>query len=211
MDLSEFILTIGFMFLMCWTPGPNTMLCAAHGNRHGWQGTLPLEAGMGVGFFTLGVIVGVGIEIVEEYRTALEVVKYVGTAYMLYLAYHIASALPAGDEAAPPVAEVPLGPSTGFMLQFVNPKGIAFFVLLMGVYAPRLGDAFAVKLLLAATTTAIGVGSVLFWSATGVLLKRVFSDPASARRVNLALGALLGLVALDIAFHEQLRALVPLG
>jgi len=25
------------------------------------------------------------------------------------------------------------------------------------------------------------------------------------------LGALLGLVALDIAFHEQLRALVPLG
>jgi threonine/homoserine/homoserine lactone efflux protein len=97
------------------------------------------------------------------------------------------------------------------MLQFVNPKGLAFFVLLMGVYAPRLGDAFAVKLLLAATTTAIGVGSVLFWSATGVLLKRVFSDPASAHRVNLGLGAILALVALDIAFHEQLRALVSLG
>ncbi len=211
MDLSEFILTIGFMFLMCWTPGPNTMLCAAHGNRHGWRATLPLEAGMGVGFFTLAVIVGASIELVEQYRTALDVVKYVGAAYMLYLAYQIARASPAGDEAAPPVAEEPLGPTTGFMLQFVNPKGLAFFVLLMGVYAPRLGDAFAVKLLLAATTTAIGVGSVLFWSATGVLLKRVFSDPASAHRVNLGLGAILALVALDIAFHEQLRALVSLG
>ena len=166
---------------------------------------------MGVGFFTLAVIVGASIELVEQYRTALDVVKYVGAAYMLYLAYQIARASPAGDEAALPMAEAPLGPTTGFMLQFVNPKGLAFFVLLMGVYAPRFGDAFAVKLLLAATTTAIGVGSVLFWSAAGVLLKRVFSDPVSARRVNLALGTLLGLVALDIAFHEQLRVLVPFG
>jgi len=40
MDLSELALAAGFMFLMCWTPGPNTMLCAAHGNRHGWRATL---------------------------------------------------------------------------------------------------------------------------------------------------------------------------
>ncbi|OIR11295.1 MAG: hypothetical protein BEU05_00955 [Marine Group III euryarchaeote CG-Bathy2] len=210
MDLSELALATGFMFLMCWTPGPNTMLCAAHGNRHGWQATLPLEAGMAAGFFLLAIIVGAGIELVEQYRAALDVVKYVGAAYMLYLASRIASALPAGDEVAPPVAEAPLGPTTGFMLQFVNPKGLAFFVLLMGVYAPRLGAGFGIKLLLAGASAAIGIGSVLFWSGAGVLLKRIFSDPASARRVNLALGAMLALVALDIAFHEQLRALLSL-
>lgn len=210
MDFSELALATGFMFLMCWTPGPNTMLCAAHANRHGWQATLPLEAGMAAGFFLLAVMVGAGIELVEQYRAAIEAVRYVGAGWMLYLAWQIAGAPQVASGAAPPVAEAPLGPATGFMLQFVNPKGIVYFVLLMGVYAPRLGEAFAIKVFLAGASAAIGVGSVLFWSGAGALLKRLFSDPASAWRVNLTLGATLALVALDIAFHEQLGALLSL-
>jgi cysteine/O-acetylserine efflux protein len=196
------------MFFMCWTPGPNTMLCAAHGNRHGWYGTMPLEAGMAVGFFSIAILVGGGVEFVRDNDVLLDAVKYIGAAYMLYLAVHIARAPPigqSGDHEA--VAEKPLGPLAGFLLQFVNPKSWVYFLLLMTEYASRLGEGFPIVVILAATTTVIGVGSVLFWSGAGAVLRRVFADPKSSARVNLGLGLILAFVAIDIAFHEQLYSL----
>ena len=163
------------------------MLCAAHGNRHGWYGTMPLEAGMAAGFFSIAILVGGGVEFVRDNDVLLDAVKYIGAAYMLYLAVHIARAPPIGqsvDHEA--VAEKPLGPLAGFLLQFVNPK---------------------IVVILAATTTVIGVGSVLFWSGAGAVLRRVFAEPKSSARVNLGLGLILAFVAIDIAFHEQLYSL----
>jgi threonine/homoserine/homoserine lactone efflux protein len=127
---------------------------------------------------------------------------------MLYLAVHIARAPPIGQSADHEgVAEKPLGPLTGFLLQFVNPKSWVYFLLLMTEYASRLGEGFPIVVILAATTTVIGIGSVLFWSGAGAVLRRVFADPKSSARVNLGLGLILAFVAIDIAFHEQLYSL----
>ena len=261
MDYTEYFFAIGFMFFMCWSPGPNTLLCAAHGNQHGWKGTFPLEIGMCIGFFTMAIMVGFGIEIVSQYQFLIESVRYVGAAYMLYLAYHIANTktnsldsqkdenhseehppakhTPAengseehpsakhalaenGSEEHPSakhpsaqsleggleLSDQPLGPINGFLLQFVNPKGVIYFTILMGIYAPRIGSAFSVKIILALTTTLVGLGSVLFSSGAGVLLSKVFSTPESAKKVNFFLALVLAFVAIDIAFHDLLVSLL---
>jgi threonine/homoserine/homoserine lactone efflux protein len=77
----------------------------------------------------------------------------------------------------------------------------------MTEYASRLGEGFPIVVILAATTTVIGVGSVLFWSGAGAVLRRVFAAPKRSARGNLGLGLILAFVAIDIAFHEQLYSL----
>ncbi len=170
---------------------------------------MPLEAGMAAGFFTVAVGIGVAVDAVIDNQATLDAVKYLGAAFMLYLAYHIAKAPPMAEgEGDNRVEEKPLGPVTGFLLQFVNPKSWVYFVLLMTEYASRVGEGFEIIVLLAATTTAVGIGSVLFWSGAGAMLRRIFSDPTSAARLNLALGSLVAIVAIDIAFHDQIVGLI---
>jgi threonine/homoserine/homoserine lactone efflux protein len=230
LDYSEYFFAIGFMFFMCWSPGPNTMLCAAHGNQHGWKKSLPLEFGMCVGFFVMASLVGFGIELIEQYETIIDAVRYLGSVYMLYLAWHIAMArveentseqsLVGDNDSDREIVESTsagliefndekaLGPVNGFLLQFINPKGLVYFTLLMGVYGPRIGSTLSIKILLVFSTTLVGLGSVLFWSGAGVFLSRIFSQPESARKVNIVLGLILAFVALDIAFHENITALL---
>ncbi len=164
---------------------------------------------MAVGFFTVAVLIGAAVEFVVNNQATLDAVKYLGAAFMLYLAYHIAKAPPIGEsDGDERVEDKPLGPVTGFLLQFVNPKSWVYFVLLMTEYANRVGEGFEIVILLAGTTTIVGIISVLFWSGAGAMLRRVFADPTSAARVNLALGSLVAIVALDIAFHEQIVGLL---
>jgi len=175
-------------------------------------------------------LVGFGIELIEQYETIIDAVRYLGSVYMLYLAWHIAMARVeentseqslVGDNDSDReivestsagliefIDEKALGPVNGFLLQFINPKGLVYFTLLMGVYGPRIGSTLSIKILLVFSTTLVGLGSVLFWSGAGVFLSRIFSQPESARKVNIVLGLILAFVALDIAFHENITALL---
>ena len=58
MDIELLIATLVFIVPMCFTPGPNNVLCAAHGSQHGFRDTLPLIAGMAIGWSALGLFVG---------------------------------------------------------------------------------------------------------------------------------------------------------
>ena len=55
LDLALLLATLAFIVPMCFTPGPNNVLCAAHGSNYGFQRTLPLIAGMGIGWSVLGL------------------------------------------------------------------------------------------------------------------------------------------------------------
>ena len=50
-DVGALLALLAFIVPMCFTPGPNNVLCAAHGSIHGVRNTLPLIAGMAVGWF----------------------------------------------------------------------------------------------------------------------------------------------------------------
>ena len=83
MDVDLFVATIAFLLPMCFTPGPNNVLCAAHGSQHGFRNSLPMILGMAVGWTILGLIVAGATGIIEENRGIFEAITYLGVGFIV--------------------------------------------------------------------------------------------------------------------------------
>ena len=94
METDLLLATLAFIIPMCFTPGPNNLLCAAHGSQHGLRGTMPLILGMAIGWSTLGLFVGAATVFIEENEEFFQLLTYVGAAYISYLPYKLATSSP---------------------------------------------------------------------------------------------------------------------
>ena len=196
MQTDLLLATLAFIIPMCFTPGPNNVLCAAHGSQHGLKGSMPLILGMAVGWSTLGLFVGAATVFIEENEEFFQLLTYVGAAYIAYLAYKLATSSPIDteDEQADR-----LGFRTGLVLQVVNGKAWIHFLVLMTAFGGLFGSGFVAKALLVLLNLTFGLPAVITWAAFGTLLRRVFSTERSARRLNTAMGVALFAVAVWIA------------
>ena len=193
MDYELFIASMAFILPMCFTPGPNNVLCAAHGSQHGFRGTLTLISGMAVGWSALGLFVAGATDLIEENQTAFDLLTYVGAAYIAYLSYKIATSkiLDQGEENSER-----LGFLTGATIQVVNGKAWIHFLVLMTSFGTLFGTGFTGKVLLVLLNLACGLPAVMTWAAFGTVLRRAFSTPKSARVLNLVMGLSLFAVAI---------------
>ena len=81
MEIELLIATLVFIVPMCFTPGPNNVLCAAHGSQHGFRDTLPLIAGMAIGWSALGLFVGGATVFIEDNKSVFELLTYICLLY----------------------------------------------------------------------------------------------------------------------------------
>ena len=196
METDLLLATLAFIVPMCFTPGPNNVLCAAHGSQHGLRGTMPLILGMAIGWSTLGLFVGAATVFIEENEEFFQLLTYVGAAYIAYLAYKLATSSPIDTEHDQADR---LGFRTGLVLQVVNGKAWIHFLVLMTAFGGLFGTGFAAKALLVMLNLTFGLPAVITWAAFGTLLRRVFSTERSARNLNTVLGVALFAVAVWIA------------
>ena len=196
METDLLLATLAFILPMCFTPGPNNVLCAAHGSQHGLRGTIPLILGMAIGWSTLGLFVGAATVFIEENEEFFQLLTYVGAAYIAYLAYKLATSSPIDTEHDQADR---LGFRTGIVLQVVNGKAWIHFLVLMTAFGGLFGTGFAAKALLVLLNLTFGLPAVITWAAFGTLLRRVFSTERSARNLNTAMGVALFAVAVWIA------------
>ena len=196
METDLLLATLAFIIPMCFTPGPNNVLCAAHGSQHGLRGTMPLILGMAIGWSTLGLFVGAATVFIEENKEFFRLLTYVGAAYISYLAYKLATSSPIDTEHDQADR---LGFRTGIVLQVVNGKAWIHFLVLMTAFGGLFGTGFAAKALLVLLNLTFGLPAVITWAAFGTLLRRVFSTERSARNLNTAMGVALFAVAVWIA------------
>ena len=196
METDLLLATLAFIVPMCFTPGPNNVLCAAHGSQHGLKGTMPLILGMAIGWSTLGLFVGAATVFIEENEEFFQLLTYVGAAYIAYLAYKLATSSPIDTEHDQADR---LGFRTGLVLQVVNGKAWIHFLVLMTAFGGLFGTGFAAKALLVMLNLTFGLPAVITWAAFGTLLRRVFSTERSARNLNTAMGVALFAVAVWVA------------
>jgi len=198
MDTVLLVATLAFIIPMCFTPGPNNVLCAAHGSQHGLRGTLPLIAGMAIGWSTLGLFVGGATVFIEDNESYFDLLTYVGAAYIAYLSYKLATATPLVEEEQDSER---LGTITGVALQLVNGKAWIHFLVLMTSFGALFGPGFAAKAMLVLLNLVFGLPAVITWAVFGTLLRRAFSTPESAAKLNRAMGISLFAVAVWIVIH----------
>jgi len=177
----------GFAFVTSITPGPNNLMLMASGANFGFRRTIPHMLGVSLGFVLMAVLVGAGlIGIFEVWPPAHTVLKGLSVAYMLWLAWKIATAAApkAGDRSGSPITFLQAA-----AFQWVNPKAWAMALTAISVYAPS--QSFAAILAVASVFGAINLPSVSTWTVLGRQMRRFLTSPRRLRVFNAAMAALL--------------------
>ena len=189
MNIPLLIAALVFLIPMYITPGPNNILCAAHGSQHGFRATIPLISGCVVGGFLMGLFVALAIDFIEQNTGLLTYLTMIGASYMIYLSYKIATSKTLDDG---PSESQRLTPLTGAMLQFVNGKAWIHDIVLLGSF----GTIFGTGLLAKMTLIILCLHFVALWAGFGTFLRNFFTSPESSLMLNRLMGFSLFIVAL---------------
>jgi len=177
-----------FCFVSSITPGPNNMMLLASGANFGFRRTLPHLMGVSLGFgaMVLGVGLGVG-SIFTAYPALYDVLRVVACAYMLWLAYRIATASGIGDGKA---TARPMSFVEAVAFQWINPKAWAMALGATTAFVAP-GEFVVGVLIVTAVFTAINLPCVASWAGFGVVLRRFLDRPWTLRAFNVTMAVLL--------------------
>jgi threonine/homoserine/homoserine lactone efflux protein len=177
-----------FAFATLITPGPNNTMILASGANFGLGRTLPHLGGVVLGSSSLILLCGLGLAgVFAAFPVLHDLLKWGGAAYLLYLAFRIATA---GGIGAKTAGVRPIRFWQAFGFQYVNPKAWAVALGAVSTYVPARGflPGLAVAILVMAL---IGVPCTLTWAAFGVGLRRFLDRPSVLRAFNVAMALLL--------------------
>lgn len=184
-----FTALVAFAFVSSITPGPNNLMLMTSGANFGFVRTIPHMLGVSIGFTLMIVLVGAGLaQVFELYPAAHTILKYASCAYLVWLAWKIATAAPPGAK-----GEGKSDPMTfiqAALFQWVNPK--AWTMALTAVSAYTLpADPIVSLLVVAAVFGAVNLPSVGSWTLIGAQLRRFLSDPVKLRVFNVTMAVVL--------------------
>lgn len=178
-----------FVVVTLVTPGPNNAMLMATGLTYGFQRGLPhlLGVALGFGFMTMAVGFGLGALLLAA-PMAYSVLKYVGAAYLLYLAWAIATASPEFEER--PGSGHPITFLQAAAFQWLNPKAWVMAVGAVSTYA-SVAAFPGNMLLIAGLFGGLGLFSSGLWLGFGSGLRRILKSPRAVRAVNIVMALLL--------------------
>lgn len=192
----EYALTlIGFALATSGTPGPNVLMVAAASAQVGIRRVVPHMLGITFGFPGMFVAIAIGLGLpFTEFPWLHRAMQVAGGAWLLWLAWKIASAPPPGE--APPRA--PLGFWGAAAFQWVNPK--AWMIVLAALPAfttpgqPILPQALVIALVFALVT----MPCLLGWAWLGQTARHVLGGGVRLRLFNGTMAVLLILSLLPL-------------
>ncbi|MBO9709214.1 MAG: LysE family translocator [Caulobacter sp.] len=169
------------------TPGPNNMMLLASGANFGFRRTILHILGIGCGLAVMVLAMGFGLGgLFKAWPVLHEVLRWVGGAYMLWLAWKIATAKGITDKAS---GAQPMTFLQAAAFQWVNPKAWAMALTAATTYTPE-GSAAAV-LIVAGTFMLVGMPCSAAWAGFGVGMRRFLDRPGALRAFNWTMAALL--------------------
>lgn len=189
-----------FALVTSITPGPNNTMLLASGVNFGFNRTIPHMLGITCGFFVLVLAVGFGLGAVfQTYPVLYNVLRFVGAAYLLYLAWKIAHSGPVSDTGEGQGKPISYLGAAAF--QWVNPKAWIMAIGAISTYTPLQGY-FSNVIVIAAVFALINLPSVGVWVVCGSLLRNVLRDRRWLRLFNWGM-ALLLVASLYPMLHES--------
>ena len=177
-----------FCFVSGVTPGPNNMMLMSSGVNYGFRRTLPHLLGVVIGFSLMVALIGLGLDaIFARFPALLPMMRYLGAAYMLWLAWKIAVSGPVKEGAS---EGRPLGVLGAAAVQWINPKAWVIAIGALTAYAVSANYTISVAFV-ALTYLLVGLPSSGAWVMFGSAMRKLLSDPKRVRPFNWTMAALL--------------------
>jgi len=177
-----------FWFVAAYTPGPNNVVASYSGFNFGIMKTIPHILGVTLGFTSLVLFLTIGLINVFKLFPIIQVImKYLGTLFLIYLAYKIASSS-ASDETK---KENPVKFIETFLFQYLNPKGVMVAIIVVSTYV-ELGENYfnhAIQVVFLAFL--FSSTSITLWTFIGKFLRKFATNEKFIKYFNYAMSVLL--------------------
>ena len=184
----ELLLLIGISLSLGFTPGPNNAVAAYSGFNFGIRKTLPLILGVGIGYTTLIILINfVLISTFKNYPIIQEIIRVLGTIFLIYLAYKISFSKISSDERT----ENPVKFLDKFIFQFINPKGVMAGVTLISNFVEQGENYLNHSIWVIVVCSVTAFLSITSWTFLGKFLRKFATNNNFIKRFNYAMSLLL--------------------
>ena len=177
-----------FWFVTAFTPGPNNIVASYSGFNFGVIKTIPHILGVTLGFTALIISLIIGlINIFKLYPLIQETLKYLGTLFLLYLAFKI-SFSNSDDKSN---KENPVKFIETFFLQFLNPKGVIVGIIVVSTYIQLDDNYINYSLQVIILALLFSLTSITSWTLVGKFLRKFATNEKFIKYFNYAMSLLL--------------------
>ena len=200
----ELIATISvYYFVMYVTPGPNNSILTASGIKFGFIRSVPNIIGISSGHGIQLALVCFGLgSLFLQFPILLEILKYIGACYLLYLAWKMFGSLNISitDEKSSPLKYY-----EAILFQFVNPKAWIICITAASLFYPEkninltenvnliIGTLFMVIM-----STIICLPSISMWAFGGSVIRHYLTNEKLKKIIEWLLAILLFGTAISI-------------
>jgi homoserine/homoserine lactone efflux protein len=207
MAWSVWLTFVGAAFLIALSPGAGAVQSMAtgltHGVRRGYWSILGLEIGL---MLQLALVaLGLGA-IVTSSIVAFNVVKWIGVAYLLYLAVKQwrTATRDLGEQlgAAGPSSRRALV-ARGFLVNTTNPKGLVFFLAVLPQFVVPTAPLVPQYLAIGATMITVDVIVMSLYTGLAARLLRWMHTPRQQTAVNRTFSGLFAVAALALSLVRR--------
>ena len=177
-----------FMFAAAFTPGPNNLLSSYSGFNFGIKKTLPLIYGVTFGFPILVIVINSGLIIFFKKFPALqEIIKILGSIFVLYFAYKIAlSKSNAEQEIKNPAKFINM-----FFFQFINPKAVLFAIIVVSTFINTKENFIRDTIIVLSVAISFSFVSIFSWCLLGKFLRKFATNKKFIQAFNYVMSFLL--------------------
>ena len=185
-----------YYFVMYATPGPNNSILTASGIKFGFIRSIPNIIGISSGHGIQLALVCFGLgSLFTQFPILLEVLKYIGACYLLYLAWKMFGSL---NISITEEKSSPLKYYEAILFQFVNPKAWVICITAVSLFYPENVNLIIGTLFLVIMSTIINLPSISMWAFGGSIIRRYLSNKKLKTIIEWILAILLLGTAISI-------------
>jgi threonine/homoserine/homoserine lactone efflux protein len=201
MELAALGLFAAALFVNAGSPGPSIAALVARVLSRGLGSVIPFLAAMWIGeaLWLIAAVLGLGF-VAQQFYLVFSLIKYLGIAYLVFLAWKMWHAPVSLDSSDLPPDSSPFQQFlTGLALTIGNPKIMVFYLALL----PSLIDLNKVSLIglgeLVAVALVVMMTVDLFWAFAAAWARQWFKSPRALRLANRASATAMGGAAAVLA------------
>ncbi|AJQ25651.1 LysE family transporter [Pelosinus fermentans] len=195
MEMHAIVSFIVFALINAFTPGPGNILALNTMTNYGWRKGKKLFLGIFAGYYCVQALCAFFVFGLDQFiHPIMDVLKYVGTIYIIWLAIQVAISKP-NEQAEDKEPSFWIG----FILQFVNVKIYMFGITALTGYIVPYYTSLGMLMLFEMIIATMGSIATTTWIFFGAVFQKAYSK--HFRVVNVILAITLLECAFQLAFQ----------